>query len=67
MEEKERGAMRAEDAAQYIGVSRTTLWRLVREGQIPKPLDVGSRTKVYRRNWLDAFLDRKEAEQAAKV
>ena len=65
--EKDRLAMRAKEAAEYIGISRSTLWRLVRAGEIPTPIELGPQTKVFRAEWLAAFLDRKEAEQAAKA
>ena len=65
--EKERLTMRAKDAAEYIGISRSTLWRLVRAGEIPAPIEIGPQTKVFRVEWLAAFIDRKEGEQAAKA
>ena len=65
--EKDCLSMRAKEAAAYIGVSRSTLWRLVRAGEIPRPIEIGPQTKVFRAEWLAAFIDRKEAEQEAKA
>ena len=50
-----RGLNRAE-AARYVGISTTTFDKLVREGQIPQPFQIGSRT-IWDLRKLDAAFD----------
>lgn len=49
-------ALRVEDAAKYLGISRATLFKLFKTGQL-KPAKVGGRTLV-RRVDADALLER---------
>lgn len=51
----ERAVMTREEAADYLGVSVPTLWRMVRAGEVPHVM-VGKRAR-YRREDLDAYLD----------
>ena len=48
------GALKTEQAATYLGIKRTTLYHLVRDGKIPFT-EVGS-AKLYRISDLDEFL-----------
>jgi excisionase family DNA binding protein len=44
------------DAARYLGVSRQTLWRRIREGSIPVHVsDVNRRERLVKRTDLDRF------------
>lgn len=43
------------EAADYLGISRTGLWRLLKAGRLPC-VRIGGRT-LFRRSDLDAFLD----------
>lgn len=52
----EKAALSDREAAQYLGISRTGLWRLLKSGALP-PCRIGGRTLV-RRTDLDALLDR---------
>jgi len=47
-------------AARY-SVSRSTIWRWVREGQFPQPIKLGGSTR-----WAEVAVLAWEAEQAAK-
>lgn len=44
--------LRPKAAADFLSVSRTTLWRLAREGRIAPPLQIGARA----RGWTMADL-----------
>lgn len=51
----ERAVMTRIEASEYLGISYATLWRMVREGQVPFVM-VG-KTARYRREDLDAYLE----------
>ena len=50
--------MRAKQAALYLSISETSLWRLVGKGEIPSPIKNGSRCSLFETAWLDAYADR---------
>ena len=52
------GALNVKQAAQYIGVSERTLWRLRDNGEIPHSQI--NRRIVFRKKALDQFLKEKE-------
>ena len=43
------------EAAEYVGVSKNTFLKLVNEGQMPKPIKIGSRTIFDRFDIDEAF------------
>lgn len=47
---------KANDAAKYLGVSRSTFYRLIREGRITVYQIEGTDEKRYRRDQLDSLL-----------
>lgn len=59
----ERAVMTRVEASEYLGISYATLWRMVREGQVPFVL-VG-KTARYRREDLDAYLDAQKSTKWA--
>ena len=48
------GAMRARDAAKFLGISVSTFWRWVGEGRIPRGKRLSARCTV----WLRADIER---------
>ena len=54
--------MRSVDAAAFLGVSVTTLYRWAREGHIAKGIKLAPRCTVWRRTDLEAFVDRQANE-----
>ncbi len=48
--------LRQRDASAYMGVSRSTFYRLVAEGSLPKPISLTANAKGFPRPWLDAVL-----------
>jgi prophage regulatory protein len=51
--------IRIKEVCLLIGISRTTLYHMIREGIFPKPLDLGSRCKAWQKqtvlNWIAAL------------
>ena len=56
MDKIEVKALRAKEACRYLGVGKTTLYRLVTEGRLPRGRRVTPRWVVWLRSELDAFL-----------
>jgi excisionase family DNA binding protein len=50
------------DAASYIGIGLSTLWRMVREGRIMAPLVLSAQRRGWRRADLDRWLDERATE-----
>ena len=62
----EPALLRPVDAARYLGISRTTLWRLVRDDpDFPRPIRLRRRATAFRRTDLDEWVDRRAAETSA--
>ena len=51
------GAMRAHDAAKFLGVAVSTFWRWVKEGRLPKGRRLSSRCTVWLRADIERFLE----------
>lgn len=51
--------IRIKEACLLIGVSRTTLYRMVNAGEFPAPLDLGPRFKAWQKktvvDWINSF------------
>lgn len=39
-----------------IGISSTTIWRAIQRGDLPAPLELGPRSRGYRRSTIDTWL-----------
>lgn len=58
-------ALRCKAAMEYLGVrSATTFYGLIKSGQLPAGVLLGGRCKVWRRSWLNAFLENIGAKSA---
>ena len=53
------------EAADYLGISRTTLWRWSKNGKIPKGEKFGGRTPFWTKAQLDAFVKTLKHEKAS--
>lgn len=53
--------LRARQVCEVIGLSRTTLWRRVRDGQFPKPIRLGPNAVGWRASVVFEWLDDREA------
>ncbi len=51
-------AVRAKEAAAFLGIGKSTFWRWVKEGRIPKGISLSSRATVWRVEELEHFLNR---------
>ncbi|WP_430886864.1 helix-turn-helix transcriptional regulator [Guyparkeria hydrothermalis] len=52
--------LRPREAWQYLGISRSSLYRYVDTGLLPKPIRLGPQTTGWRLSTLEAFLDERE-------
>lgn len=59
----QRPTMRAKEAAAFLSIGVSTFWRWVADGRLPKGTKLATRTTVWRRSDIEAFL--KEAEEAS--
>lgn len=53
------------DGAKMIGGSRSTFWRRVADGTIPRPIKFGGMSR-WRKSWVLAAIAKAEAESLAK-
>ena len=63
--EKEKGLMSVEEAADYLGVKRSTLYRWKYERKIPC-IKVGHLLK-FKKDQLDTWLEEREIEERREV
>ena len=53
--------IRIKEVCLLMGVSRSTIYKMMNEGSFPKPLDLGSRFKAWQKqtivNWINALAD----------
>ncbi|MBW9249923.1 MAG: hypothetical protein GJU72_12850 [Acidithiobacillus ferriphilus] len=55
-----QAAFRDKNAASYLDMSRSTFRALVKAGRLPQPLKPSVGVSLWRREWLDKFLDEAE-------
>ena len=55
--EQEQRCLNAADAASYIGVSKTTFKKMVKNGEAPKPIQISKRRIVWDKKKLDSFIE----------
>jgi len=58
-----RQYIRAQELAAMLAVHRTTLWRWVHDGHLPRPVKLGPNTVAWESTQIDAWLAAREAEQ----
>lgn len=51
-----QGAMRAHDAAKFLGIAVSTFWRWVKDGRLPQDKKLSSRCTVWMRADIERFL-----------
>jgi prophage regulatory protein len=58
--------LRFSDLQEIIPVSRSTLWRWVRDGSFPSPINLGPNTRAWReediRVWLETKTEQRDEE-----
>lgn len=58
--------MRAKEAADFLGIGISTLWRWAKEGRLPKGISLSARCTVWRREDLEKFVSGMEGESRAE-
>lgn len=53
--------LRVSALAPRLGISKNTIWRLVREGKFPKPIKLSEKVTVWKAADVLAWLESKEA------
>jgi len=53
--------LRVSTLAPRLGMSKSTIWRLVREGKFPKPIKLSDKVTVWKADTVLAWLESKEA------
>ena len=56
----DQAVFRDKNAAAYLDMSRSTFRLLVQKGRIPQPLKPSVGVSLWRKEWLDKFLDEAE-------
>lgn len=54
---------RIDQAASYVGLSRATIYRLIKTGDFPSPLRLGERSVGFDSEDLDEWLDAKKRQR----
>ena len=57
--------IRIQEVCQKIGISRTSLWRLNKQEDFPRPILLRSRTPAYFEHEIDAWLDAQGSQRVA--
>lgn len=57
--------LRAKDAAERLGIHKSTFWVWVRQGLIPTGIKLSARCTVWPREELDKFVERRKAESSS--
>lgn len=60
---KDRLTYRAKEVCQLLGIGKTTLYAMEKEGQIPKGFMLTERIKVWNAEEIKAWLKAKQEEQ----
>lgn len=59
-----QGALRAKDAAKFLGIGISTFWRWAQQGKIPRGIRLSSRCTVWKLTDLERVLN--ESAEGAK-
>ena len=55
----EKEFLRCRDVEEMISLSRSTIYRLMKAGQVPQPIKIGSRAVRWRQSDIEAWMDSK--------
>jgi prophage regulatory protein len=61
----ERRILRVSAIVAKVGLSRTTIWRLVKAGEFPQPIELATRARGWFDHEIDNYLEARAAERAA--
>ncbi|MBS7702666.1 helix-turn-helix transcriptional regulator [Chelatococcus asaccharovorans] len=54
------------EVCRVLGISRSSLWRLVRDGMFPRPIALSAQTRRWRREDLAKYIAARVAERDGK-
>ncbi len=57
--QKPAALIRPKNAAAYLGIVRSTLYKLVEAGQLPKPIKITGKAVAWLQSDLDAFIEQR--------
>ena len=60
MKKTEQQYLRPNDCARYLGIHRSTFYRLVGQGDIPEGKQITARIRLWEKKVLDDFVAKKE-------
>lgn len=61
---RKNGALRAKNAAAFLGIGESTFWRRVQQGRLPKGTRLSARVTVWKAKDIEYFLN--QAAEGAK-
>ena len=61
-QEQENRVMRVKEAAVFLGIGQATFWRWAKEGRLPRGIRLSARCTGWRREDLEAFLERQASQ-----
>lgn len=57
--------IRDKQVAEKLSIGRTTVWRWVNEGKLPKPTKIGNKTSVWLEADIEAFIMKEYSKAVA--
>ena len=57
--------VRPSEARRILGISKATLWRMTKRGELPRPMRISRGAVGWRSSTIEAFIDQREDEAAA--
>jgi prophage regulatory protein len=58
--------LKFKELSKYVPLSRTTIWRRIKNGQFPKPIDLGGNSKNSAKGWIESDIIGWVTEQQTK-
>lgn len=55
------------NSAKGINYSRCQIWRLIKQGEFPRPIKCGQNRNAFLESEIDAWIEEKVAERNAKI
>jgi prophage regulatory protein len=65
--EGQRRIIRARDLPATLGLSRSTIWRMVKDGRFPPPIKLSDNATGFRATDVDKWLDEREAAYQLRI
>lgn len=65
MKEINPKVLRVKECCSYLSICKSTFWRLVKKGELPKGTKISERCTVWKVEDLDKFIESKNTEDVA--